>query len=98
MAHIEIKKRKGRNYAYYVEGNPNTERTYRYIDPIANTESRGVTCPRCGKILREKVIREMIAGQLKGTRDKMVEGKEHLSDYGRFAIVEELIKAFSEVL
>lgn len=94
MAHIEIKQRKGRDYAYYVKRDSDGRRHYRYIGPISNTNPKGVACPRCGKTLRERTVRRLIANQLRETKDRMIENKEHLSDYPKFAILEELIDAF----
>lgn len=99
MGHIEIKKRKGKKYAYYVKRDSYGKREYKYLGAISKTPIiTDVVCSRCGKILDERTIKRAITNQLIVTKENMIKKKEHISDYARFAIVNELIKAFSDNL
>ncbi len=98
MGHIEIKKRKGISYAYYVKVDNSSKRKYQYIGPLSDEgiDHGGMRCTRCGKLFSESEIKNIIAFQLSKVRDEMKNKKEHISEYGRYVIIEELIKAFSE--
>ena len=98
MGYIEVKKIKGKRYLYYVHSNGGGKRKYKYIGPLSELPNNGLACPRCGRRLSESNIEEAILNRLIKIKDGMIAENEHISDYARFAIIEELIRAFSDSL
>ena len=97
MGVIKIRKRKNKNYAYFVTYNSNGEKKEKYIGSVSNDDNiGGVLCPHCKKAISEKEIRRAIAYQLVKMRDRMKSEKKHLTNYSRYILLGEMIDALSE--
>jgi hypothetical protein len=96
MPYLKIRKRRNRNYAYYVTIGPNGSRKEKYVGPIANAASlAGTVCPRCLKTLDEKTIRAALVRELIRAKDRMKADKGHITNYSRYVLLEEMINAIS---
>ena len=54
-------------------------------------------CPNCGEGLDLVIMDKLILDRMHRRKDEMIENKEHISDYSGYAILEELIKIFTNL-
>ncbi len=97
MVNVRVKKIGNRKYAYARYRDSKGRLHEEYLGPVKRTSNpTGVYCPRCGKKINEKSIRDGIVNQLKTARQTMWKEKRHLTDHARYEILGILIDSFEE--
>lgn len=56
-----------------------------------------LSCPSCGVGLDPVTMDKLILDRMNRRREEMLVNKEHLTDYSGYAILEELIKIFTDL-
>ncbi len=56
-----------------------------------------LSCPSCGVGLDPVTMDKLILDRMNRRREEMLAHKEHLTDYSGYAILEELIKIFTDL-
>ena len=65
--------------------------------PEGPDERPKLKCPHCGEGLDLVTMDKLILDRMHRRKEEMIENKEHLAYYSSYAILEELIKIFTDL-